>query len=197
MTLTDPTAGRSSDAQAAGAYSGRLDGAALADRLAFDAAHPLSSHEMQNWARCAFRGLSAQVIGLEGAQSAGEDLDARVRGSLWHEALAVAVPRLRDAKLLGRPSAEARALVEAAVDGAAEKLAERNAVGHPALWALARDWAVRVITTVVTSEKVSKAFQLAKESRMRRAGGRYLAHPATGDRLRIPAEVKTTVIRLP
>lgn len=49
----------------------------------------------------------------------------------------------------------------------------------------------------VTSEKVNKAFQLAKEARMRRHGGRYMLHPTTGERLRIPAEVKTTVIRLP
>ncbi len=49
----------------------------------------------------------------------------------------------------------------------------------------------------VTSEKVNKAFQLAKEQRMRRHGGRYMMHPTTGERLRIAAEVKTTVIRLP
>jgi hypothetical protein len=49
----------------------------------------------------------------------------------------------------------------------------------------------------VTSEKVNKAFQLAKEGRMRRHGGRYMLHPTTGERLRIPAEIKTAVIRLP
>lgn len=49
----------------------------------------------------------------------------------------------------------------------------------------------------VTSEKVNKAFQMAKEQRMRRHGGRYMMHPVTGERVRIAAEIKTTVIRLP
>lgn len=49
----------------------------------------------------------------------------------------------------------------------------------------------------VTSEKVDKALQLAKEARLRRHGGRYMAHPVTGERVRIAAEIKTTVIRLP
>lgn len=49
----------------------------------------------------------------------------------------------------------------------------------------------------VTSEKVNKAFQQAKEQRLRRQGGRYLQHPVSGERVRIPAELKTLVVRLP
>lgn len=49
----------------------------------------------------------------------------------------------------------------------------------------------------VTSQKASKVAQLAKESRMRRAGARWMQHPVTGERLRIPAMVKTELLRLP
>ena len=49
----------------------------------------------------------------------------------------------------------------------------------------------------VTSETVNKAAQLAKEARMRRHGARYVLHPESGDRLRIPAAIKTAVVRLP
>lgn len=48
----------------------------------------------------------------------------------------------------------------------------------------------------VTSLKVDKAAQLAKEARIRRHGGRYLLAP-NQSLVRVPAEVKTTVLRLP
>lgn len=49
----------------------------------------------------------------------------------------------------------------------------------------------------VTSQRVSKALQLAKEKRMRQAGMTYLEHPVTRRLVRLPATVKTTVVRLP
>lgn len=49
----------------------------------------------------------------------------------------------------------------------------------------------------VTSAKVNKADQLAKEARIRRHGGRYMLHPESQVLVRVPAEVKTTVVRLP
>lgn len=49
----------------------------------------------------------------------------------------------------------------------------------------------------VTSARVNKAEQLAKEARIRRHGGRYLLHPESHELVRVPAKVKTTVVRLP
>lgn len=147
----------SDESQESAAFSGRVVGDALAllqARLSFDAAHPMSAHEMQQWAQCAFRGLSLMVLGLEAPGRAGEDVDARARGDFWHEALAHVVPALRDEALLTKPSPELRRHVEAAVKKAAEKTEQRHAVGHPALWSLAQDWAVRVITRVVSSANV-------------------------------------------
>lgn len=176
----------SDESQPAGEHSGHVEGALLSQRLRFDAAHPLSSHEMQNWARCAFRGLAAQVVGLEVSEAAGEDLDARVRGSLWHEALALAVPKLRDAKLLGRPSAQARALVEESVNAAAEKLEARSSIGHPALWALARDWSVRVINAAVATEKM-KPFGLPEPKLFEAAFGSAKSLPELRE-VKLPLE---------
>lgn len=79
-----------------------------------------------------------------------------------------------------------------------------NKIAHDAVTGQSRriDFAVfkgsRIVKLLeVTSEKVNKAFQMAKEQRMRRHGGRYLMHPVTGERVRIPAELKTMVVRLP
>lgn len=144
----------SDEGQEAAAFSGRLQGDALAlmkARLAFDAAHPLSAHELQQWAQCAFRGLSMTVLGLEAVQRAGEDVDPRARGDFWHEALAEVVPVLGKTGLLGKSTPEVRAHVVAAVKKAAATTEKKHAVGHPALWALAQEWAVRVILRVVSS----------------------------------------------
>lgn len=144
----------SDESQQAGPFGQLVDDALamLQGRLAYDAAHPLSAHELQQWAQCAFRGLSLTVLGLEATERTGEDVDPRARGTFWHEALAQVVPVLRDAGLLKRSAAEVKPHVERAVKVAAEKVARRIAVGHPALWSLAQDWAVRVITRVVSSE---------------------------------------------
>lgn len=48
----------------------------------------------------------------------------------------------------------------------------------------------------VTSETVDKAQQLRKEMDIRKAGGNFLLHPETGRMVRIPAKLKTKVIRL-
>ncbi len=152
----------SDNTQPPGPYSGQLDGAALTTlraRLTFDEQHPLSAHELQNWARCSFRGLTAAALKLEVPEHPGEDLDARARGQLWHDALADAVPKLRDAKLLGRFSDAAAALVKESVQHAAERLSRNASTGHPALWSLAQEWAVKVITRVVCSSN-AKPFGL-------------------------------------
>lgn len=48
----------------------------------------------------------------------------------------------------------------------------------------------------VTSRTVDKAAQLRKEANIRKAGGRYLLDPDSGALIRIPAALKTKVVRL-
>jgi ATP-dependent helicase/DNAse subunit B len=123
---------------------------ALQERLRFDAAHPVAAHELAQWGGCAFKGLGSMVLGLEGGDQAGEELDPRARGSFWHDALAEVVPELRDAGLLGKDDPSVRPRLEAAVEKVAETLGKKNATGHPSLWKLAREWAVTVLHRVLT-----------------------------------------------
>lgn len=48
----------------------------------------------------------------------------------------------------------------------------------------------------VTGPKVDKTAQMAKEMRIREAGGVYLRHPQTGKLLRMPARLHTRVVRV-
>jgi hypothetical protein len=155
--FSDPTA-------PAGAFSGRVEGGvldALQPRLAFDAAHPVAAHELQEWGTCAFRGLSTMVMGLRAGESAGEEIDSRTRGNFWHEALAEVVEELSRTGLLGKDESVVRPLVERAVEKAAEKTEGKSSTGHPALWALAKSWAVTVVVRLVTSANVTP-FGLAR-----------------------------------
>lgn len=147
-----------------GPFSGRVDGPvleALQTRLSFDAAHPVAAHEMGQWGGCAFRGLSTQVMGLRAGEVAGEELDSRTRGNFWHDALKDIVEELSARALFGKDESVLRPIVEKAVADAAERTARDAATGHPALWALARSWAVTVILRLVSSTSVTP-FGLAR-----------------------------------
>lgn len=150
---------------APGPYTGKIDGPvleALRQRLTFDATHPVAAHELAQWGSCSFKGLGLMVLGLEGDEQAGEELDPRARGSFWHDALAQVVPELRDAGLLGRDDPSVRARIEAAVETVAQDLGKKSATGHPALWKLAREWAVTVLLRILTDEKTATPFPNAK-----------------------------------
>lgn len=155
--FTDPEA-------ESGPFTGRVEGDVLVElqrRLAFDAGHPVASHELGTWGTCAFRGLSKMVMGLESGDVAGEELDSRTRGSFWHDALAKLVPELDAAHLLGKDDPSIRPRIEAAVAEGAKRTVKTASTGHPALWSLAQEWAVTVIHRVVTSPQATP-FGLAR-----------------------------------
>lgn len=155
--FTDPKA-------KAGPWTGQLEGEvleAIQARLAFDAAHPVSSYELGKWGTCAFQGLAAVVLDLEADRPAGEELASNVRGSFWHDALAKLVPELSAAGLLGKDEPAVRVKVAEAVKAGAEQLARTENTGHPALWSLAQEWAVTVLTRIVTT-KLAYPFGLAR-----------------------------------
>ena len=148
----------------AGPFTGKVEGVALEAlqaRLAFDAAHPVSAHELAQWGTCAFRGLATEVLQLEGGERAGEELDSRTRGTFWHDALAKLVPALTAENLLGKEDPSIRARVAAAVEEGARDTARRNATGHPALWRLAQEWAITVLHRIVTDPH-AQPFGLAR-----------------------------------
>ncbi|MDP3157532.1 MAG: PD-(D/E)XK nuclease family protein [Archangium sp.] len=150
--------------QRSGPFTGQVDGEvleALQARLAFDAVHPVSSFELGKWGTCSFQGLATVVLDLEGGEQAGEELDSRTRGSFWHEALARLVPELTEAGLLGKDDPSVRRRVEEAVKAGARDIARTKPTGHPALWALAQEWAVTVLHRIVTGPE-AQPFGLAR-----------------------------------
>lgn len=171
-----------------GPYTGQLEGEvleAIQSRLAFDAAHPVSSYELGKWGTCAFQGLAAVVLDLEADRPAGEELASNVRGSFWHDALAKLVPELSAAGLLGKDDPSVRAKVEEAVKTGAAELAKKENTGHPALWSLAQEWAVTVLTRIVTGD-VAQPFGLARPKYVEVEFGRHSA-PDELKEVKLPA----------
>lgn len=156
----------SDEARAAGAFSGQVAAPELVQaRLDFHAERPVSAAELSAWGQCAFRGLGLYVLGLEGAEAAGEEPDARVNGTFLHDALERLVPALARAGLLGTPDVDGATLaphVERAVREAAEETQARLPTGHPELWALHQARTVRQLTRLVREGGVLQPFGPAK-----------------------------------
>jgi hypothetical protein len=147
----------SAEGTPSGPFSGRVEGAALEalqPRLRFDAAHPVSAGELDKWGTCAFRGLASRVLGFEQEETATEDLDVRVAGDFWHDALAQVVPVLDEDGLLGRDSPGLLARVEEAVAAAATRIEQKKAVGHPLLWRLGQRRARALVHRLVRAPAV-------------------------------------------
>jgi RecB family exonuclease len=156
----------SDEARAAGAFSGQVTTPdAVQARLDFHAGRPVSAAELNVWGQCAFRGLGLYVLGLEGAEAAGEEPDARVNGTFLHDALERLVPALERAGLWGRPDVDAATLaphVETAVREAAAATQARLPTGHPELWALHQARTVRQLMRLVLERGVWQPFGPSK-----------------------------------
>ncbi|MBL8909471.1 MAG: PD-(D/E)XK nuclease family protein [Archangium sp.] len=176
---------------ASGAFSGRVsDGVldALQPRLAYDATHPVAAHELGEWGTCAFRGLSTMVVGLRGGEAAGEELDSRSRGDFWHDVLKDVVAELDKQGTLGKDAPGTRALIEKTVQTSARKTEHKASTGHPALWGIAKEWAVTVIHRLVTAPEVTP-FGLARPKFFEVAFGSERA-PEKLREVKIPASRK-------
>lgn len=136
----------------------------LASQLAWDAERPTSAVDLNAWGNCAFQGLLRQAVGLRDDGAPGEEADARVRGTLWHEVLKLAVPALQQQRALGQPEAPVEAVERALADAArqaAHAVGARQPTGHPVLWRLAEQRAVKVLRRFVTSEAALPFAELA------------------------------------
>jgi ATP-dependent helicase/DNAse subunit B len=105
--------------------------------------------------------LGLYVLGLEGAEAAGEEPDSRTNGTFLHDALERLVPALASAGLLGRADVDAAALeahVQLAVDAAAEDVQAKLPTGHPELWALHRARSTRQLMRLVREADVLLPF---------------------------------------
>lgn len=140
----------------AGPFSGALTGIALERAraaLAFGADHPLSASTLGAFGNCRFQGLLGHVLHLGELEEAGEDLDARTRGTFWHAVLRELFQALGRAGLLGKGLEEIpEVLVDAAIQTAAMELERGAAVGHPELWALSQERAKAMVRRVLGAE---------------------------------------------
>jgi RecB family exonuclease len=152
--FSDPT-------RASGRFTGQLDEAVMGPLLAqlsFDSTRPVSAAQFNVWATCAFQGLSRFLLGLDALEAAGEEADARVRGTFWHDVLRALVPVLDRQGLLGRndaPLAQVHAAIDEAIASSAKDLEATSPIGHPALWELVRLRTATVMRRLVASEAIA------------------------------------------
>ncbi len=144
-----------------GRFSGHLEPSVmgpLLEQLRFGAERPVSAAQFNVWARCAFQGLSRYLLGLDALEPAGEEADARVRGTFWHAVLRTLVPVLDRQGLLGRndaPLTQVHAAIDEAVATAAAEAEAQSPVGHPALWELTRLRTATVMRRLVASDVIA------------------------------------------
>ncbi|MEW5739305.1 MAG: PD-(D/E)XK nuclease family protein [Myxococcota bacterium] len=153
----------SDETRAAGAFSGKVEALGpVLERLDFHAARPLSAGELNAWGQCAFRGLGLFLLGLEGAEAAGEEPDSLTAGTFLHDALERLAPALQDEGLWGKPGAELGPRVEQAVRTAAARTRERLPTGHPVLWELHQARSVRMLTRLLREPEAVQPFGPAR-----------------------------------
>jgi ATP-dependent helicase/nuclease subunit B len=139
-----------------GRFSGRLSGAALeaiAQKVRFGPDAPLSAHQLEEHATCAFRTFAHKLLGVEQDEPGEDDLAARERGSLLHRCLDAFFRRLdREGRLpLRGDPAEMETLAEVAAEQM-ESFAAEEHVGRRALWELRRGELLRTLQDLVEAE---------------------------------------------
>jgi len=147
-----------------GAHTGAVGEASVTgrilERFTFGAERPLSASALESIANCRFRGFLRVGLGLGEPESAGEDVDARGRGTLHHRVLELLFTRLREEGLLGTPPGGLpEGLVDAVLEQALEDVGERTHTGHPALWALARERAKKMVERVLGQKERGLPFE--------------------------------------
>jgi len=147
-----------------GPYSGGIEGdglsTVLAQRFAFGDERPLSATALEALAGCRYRGFLRIALGLREPDEAGEDVDPRGEGVLHHRVLELLFARLGERGLLGASADELpEGLLEEVVDRAIADVSERAHTGHPALWALGRGRALRMVRRVLGHTTRGRPFE--------------------------------------
>ena len=143
----------------AGRFSGQLAGAALiAARPQFDYGRdaPLSAHQLEEFATCAFRTLGHRLIGVDGEGEGEDDLGSRERGSLLHRCLEAFFRRMQGEDRLplrgGLSRAAELATLREVADEEMTSFAGTEHVGHRALWELRRTELQQTLDDVIDAE---------------------------------------------
>lgn len=157
---TQPPGPFSGDALSAGLE------AALGERFSFGATRPLSATVLGQFGNCRFRGFLSEGLGLAEPEAPGEEIDARGKGSFWHEVLQRLMPALKAAGLLGKGAQEIPPeLLDRVLEQAAEETERKGHVGHPALWTIGRARARAMVHRLLDADHRGLPFEgLAPEA---------------------------------
>jgi RecB family exonuclease len=144
---------------APGRFSGQLGGAALQaarGQLAYGREGPLSSHQLEEYATCAFKTLGHRLVGIQEEDEGEDDLATRERGTLLHRCLDAYFRRMqREARLPLRGGAardaELATLREVS-EAEMEAFARTEHVGHRGLWDLRRRELHATLAALIDSE---------------------------------------------
>ena len=140
-----------------GRYSGQLGGRALelvSAALRFGPDAPLSAHQLEENATCAFKTLGHRILRLEKDTEGEDDLAARERGKLLHRCLESYFQRLRreDRLPLGQALEAELATLREVAAAEMEAFAREEHVGHRVLWELRRRDVLRTLEALIESE---------------------------------------------
>ncbi len=151
---------------APGRFSGQLSGVALQRALpafAFGADGPLSAHQLEDHATCAFRTLGKRLLRIEVDDRDDAELGPRERGTLLHRCLERFFRRMRDeGRLPLRGLPEEIALLREVASAEMEAFAAEEHVGHRALWELKRAELLEGLVAVVEAGREARPVELER-----------------------------------
>jgi len=147
-------------------FSGQLSGAALraaAPAFAFGAEAPVSAHQLEDHATCAFRTLGKRLLRLEVDERDDAELGPRERGVLLHRCLERFFRRLRDERRLPlRGVPEEIALLREVAAQEMDAFAQEEHVGHRALWELKRAELLEILVAVIEADQGAQPLELER-----------------------------------
>jgi RecB family exonuclease len=151
---------------APGRFSGQLAGAALqlsAQAFAFGEMAPASARQLEDHATCGFRTLGRRLLRIDVDERDDAELGVRERGTLLHLCLERFYRRLREeGRLPPRGTGDEVAILREVAGAAMDEFAQREHVGHPALWELKRAELLESLIAVVESERGVQPIELER-----------------------------------
>jgi RecB family exonuclease len=147
-----------------GPHSGAVDGPGLREALRetfrFDITKPLSASALARFGNCGFQGFLTYGLKVAEPEEPGEEFDARGRGTFWHRVVEEVFQRLQKLGLLGKgPDELPEGVLDEALADAVRHFEERNHVGHPVLWQLAKERARAMVRRILTDERRGLPFE--------------------------------------
>ncbi len=151
---------------APGRFSGQLSGRALQAALpvfAFGPEAPVSAHQLEDHATCAFRTLGKRLLRIDVDERDDAELGPRERGKLLHRCLERFFRRMGDeGRLPLRGVAEETALLREVAAEEMDAFAQEEHVGHRALWELKRADLLESLVAVIESDREAHPLELER-----------------------------------